>query len=79
MNQEEIKVNIMFNIAECRRVNGLTQENLSSILKVKRSRLGAWEEGRSTPSFEMIVKIVDFFGKDLRGFMIGRMNSGGLM
>lgn len=49
------------NIRHLRHLKGLTQEALSEDLKVTRSRISSYEEGRSAPTIEMLVLLSDYF------------------
>ncbi|MFC0604578.1 XRE family transcriptional regulator [Winogradskyella pulchriflava] len=49
------------NIRHLRKLKGLTQETLAESLKVSRSRIGSYEEGRSAPTIEFLIQLSDFF------------------
>lgn len=49
------------NIRHLRKLKGLTQEGLSEDLKVTRSRISSYEENRSAPTIEMLIKLSDYF------------------
>jgi len=49
------------NVRYLRRLKGLTQEELSDALNIKRSQLGAYEEGRAKPNYEVLVNMAKFF------------------
>lgn len=49
------------NIAHLRKLKGFTQEEFADEFNIKKSRLGAWEENRSSPPVEMLVVLSDFF------------------
>lgn len=49
------------NIRHLRHLKGLTQEVLSEDLGVTRSRISSYEEGRSAPTIEMLIKLSDYF------------------
>ncbi len=49
------------NIYFLRRQRGLTQEKLADALEITRSRIGSYEEGRSDPGIEILLKLSDFF------------------
>jgi transcriptional regulator with XRE-family HTH domain len=53
--------NISKNIKHLRKLKGLSQEALSEDLKVTRSRIGSYEESRSSPTNEMLIKLSDYF------------------
>ena len=49
------------NIRHLRGLKSLTQEQFSEDLKVSRSRIGSYEEGRSDPPIEMLIALSDYF------------------
>lgn len=49
------------NIRYLRNLKNLTQEQMADELNVHRSRVGSYEEGRSSPTIEMLIKYSDFF------------------
>lgn len=53
------------NIKKLRRINNFTQSELSERLKVKRSKIGAIEEGRSEPRASLLLKIATLFQKSI--------------
>ena len=52
---------IAANITVLRASKKLTQEQLSNELDISRSRLGSYEEGRAEPSYDLLIKIADYF------------------
>lgn len=50
------------NIKYLRRMNGLTQEQFSRKIGIKRSLLGAYEEGRANPNLDNLTNIAKIFG-----------------
>jgi len=52
---------ISFNIRRLRELKKLSQESLADELQITRARLGAYEEGRSAPPIEMLIKLSDYF------------------
>ncbi|WP_223034872.1 XRE family transcriptional regulator [Hanstruepera marina] len=53
--------NIQKNIRHLRNLKSLTQEELAEDLKVTRSRISSYEEGRSAPNIKMLVLLSDYF------------------
>lgn len=49
------------NIRHLRQLKGLTQQELAESLQVPRSRIGSYEEGRSAPTIEMLIKYSYYF------------------
>lgn len=48
-------------LEEIRRANGITQEELASILEVSRQTIGSLESGRYNPSIILAFKISKYF------------------
>ena len=53
------------NLRVLRKQNGLTQEELAQKLDIKRSLLGAYEEGRAEPRLMTLVKVAKIFSLSL--------------
>ncbi len=49
------------NFKKLRKQKGLSQPMLADALKIKRSRVGSWEEGRAHPDFDMLITISNYF------------------
>lgn len=49
------------NIAHLRKLRRFTQEQFADEIGIKKSRLGAYEESRSSPPIEMLIKLADYF------------------
>lgn len=49
------------NIAHLRKLRRLTQEQFADEIGIKKSRLGAYEESRSSPPIEMLIVLADYF------------------
>ena len=49
------------NIKHLRSLKKLSQEGLSEELEVSRSRIGSYEESRSAPTIEFLIKLSDYF------------------
>jgi len=79
MKQDKIQETLIFNIKSGRKVNGLAQKDLAKVLDVKLCKVGSWEDGRAMPSLEMIIKLSDFFGYDMRAMITQPINNGGIM
>ncbi len=56
-----------------RKSRGLTQDELSKILKISRSTIGMYENGSREPDYEMLETIADYFNVDI-DYLIGRTN-----
>ncbi len=53
------------NIRHLRKQQNLNQEQLATALGIKRSRIGAYEEGRAEPSIDLLKKIAQYFSISL--------------
>ena len=49
------------NIRHLRQLKGMTQELFAEELKVSRSRIGSYEEGRSDPPIAMLISLSEYF------------------
>ncbi len=49
------------NIKKIRTVKNLSQQNFADLFDLKRATLGAYEEGRSEPKIENIIKVANYF------------------
>lgn len=49
------------NIKHLRTLKKLSQEEIADDLKVTRSRIGSYEEGRSAPNIDMLIKLSNYF------------------
>lgn len=58
-------------LTELRVSKGYTQEELAELLKVSRSTIGMYEQGKREPNFEMQETMADFFNVNL-DYLIGR-------
>ncbi|MFD2744366.1 MULTISPECIES: XRE family transcriptional regulator [Sphingobacterium] len=53
--------NISTNLKFLRKKKGLTQQQFADALAIKRASVGAYEEDRAEPKYELLKKIADFF------------------
>jgi DNA-binding XRE family transcriptional regulator len=49
------------NLIKVRKRNHLTQEEFAAYIGVKRSNIGAYEEGRATPNLIFIQQVIEIF------------------
>lgn len=49
------------NIRFLRQLKGLSQEQLADELKITRSRIGGYEEGRNEPPIDLLIRLSEFF------------------
>lgn len=54
---EKIRINIIW----LRKQHNLSQQQLASIIQVKRALVAAWEESRSAPQYDQLIAISDYF------------------
>ena len=57
-------------LEEIRKSNGITQEELASILEVSRQTIGSLENGRYNPSIILAIKISKYFGVSIEDIFI---------
>ncbi len=53
------------NVKELRKRHGSTQQEFADLLEIKRANVGAYEEGRAKPSYELLIKLSDLFDINL--------------
>ncbi len=53
--------NIFSNLKYLRKKKGLTQQQFADVMDIKRSLVGAYEEGRAEPKYELLKKFADFY------------------
>lgn len=61
MSEKDEIVRIGDNMKLLRDLRNLTQQELADELGIKRSNIGAYEEGRATPKYDAIQRIAEFF------------------
>lgn len=66
-------------IREARLRAGLTQRQLAEMLDVRPSTVGAWERGRSSPRFDIVVRAAEVCGLDMVPRLVDRDPSDELM
>ncbi|HIZ60497.1 MAG TPA: helix-turn-helix domain-containing protein, partial [Candidatus Dorea faecipullorum] len=54
-------MNIGEQISRLRKQKGLSQDEFANVLKVSRQTVSNWENEKSYPDLEMLVKISDYF------------------
>ena len=57
-------------LEEIRKLNGITQEELASILEVSRQTIGSLENGRYNPSIILAFKLSKYFGLTIEDIFI---------
>ncbi len=58
-------------IKELREEKNLSQYKISSLLEIQRYTYANWEQGRSEPSSEQLIKLADFFNVSI-DYLVGR-------
>ncbi|MFD2598792.1 XRE family transcriptional regulator [Sphingobacterium corticis] len=53
--------NISANLKYLRKKKGLTQQQFADAIEIKRASVGAYEEDRAEPKYDLLKKIADFF------------------
>ncbi|WP_423148210.1 XRE family transcriptional regulator [Rubrolithibacter danxiaensis] len=61
--------NISFNLKSLRKKKGLTQQQFADAMEIKRSLIGAYEEDRAEPKYELLKKFADFFELSMDEFV----------
>lgn len=54
--------NIASNLKFLRKKNNLTQQQFADIMEIKRASVGAYEESRAEPKYELLKKIAEYYG-----------------
>jgi transcriptional regulator with XRE-family HTH domain len=57
------------NIKKIRVIKGLSQQALAELFALKRATLGAYEEGRSEPKIDTIIKVANYFSIPIDDFL----------
>lgn len=65
-------------LRELRKLKGISQEELGTILHVSQRCYASWEQGRTEPNIEMLVKLADIFECSV-DYLLGRANDIGLV
>jgi len=61
------------NIKKIRGVKGLSQQAFAEVFDLKRATLGAYEEGRSEPKIDTIIKIANYFSISIDGILTSEL------
>ena len=61
------------NLKKIRSVHGLSQQEFADIFDLKRGTLGAYEENRSNPKLETVIKIANHFSIGLEDLLISEL------
>lgn len=66
--------NISNNLKYLRKKNNLTQQQFADIMNIKRSLVGAYEEDRAEPKYELLKKIAEYFELSIDEFINEEIN-----
>lgn len=61
------------NIKKIRSVKGMSQLEFAELFDLKRGTLGAYEEGRSNPKIDTVLKIANYFGINMEDLLINEL------
>ena len=61
------------NLKKIRNIHRLSQQEFADIFELKRGTLGAYEEGRSNPKLETVIKIANYFSIGLEDLLISEL------
>ncbi len=61
------------NLKKIRNVRGMSQQEFADIFDLKRGTLGAYEEGRSNPKLETVIKIANHFSIGLKELLVSEL------
>jgi len=53
--------NISYNLKFLRKKNGLTQQQFADLMEIKRASVGAYEEDRAEPKYDLLKKIANYY------------------
>ena len=64
------------NIKYLRALKGLTQTDLAEVMKVTASAVAGWESGKSSPHFQVLLQLHDYFQVDLERLVYHDLQKG---
>ena len=62
------------NLKYLRKKKGLTQQQFADVMEIKRSLIGAYEEDRAEPKYDLLKKFADFFELSIDDFINEKIN-----
>lgn len=68
-----MQINFGKNLKKIRSVHSLSQQVFADIFELKRGTLGAYEEGRSNPKLETVIKIANHFSIGIEELLTGEL------
>ncbi len=69
MTEEQVRERIARNLAHYRKLNGLTQIELSNIINYSDKSVSKWERGEGVPDIFVLTKLADLFGITVGDFL----------
>lgn len=69
MTEEQVKERIAKNLAHYRKLSGLTQIELSSIINYSDKSVSKWERGEGVPDIFVLTKLAELFGISVGDFL----------
>lgn len=70
-------IHVAENLRFLRKSKKLTQAQLSEFLGLKRSVIGAYEEGRAEPKYQTLVVLADYFKVNVEDLLLKKIEDGG--
>ena len=70
---EQLRKNIGEHIAEWRKCQEMSQEEIAHVLKVSKNAVGKWERGESMPPIDKSVILSELSGVSLDSMLLGRV------
>ena len=70
---EQLRKNIGEHIAEWRKCQEMSQEDIAQVLEVSKNAVGKWERGESMPPIDKSVILSELSGVSLDSMLLGRV------
>ena len=72
-DKEQLRKNIGEHIAEWRKCQEMSQEDIAQVLEVSKNAVGKWERGESMPPIDKSVILSELSGVSLDSMLLGRV------
>lgn len=72
-DMEQLRKNIGEHIAEWRKCQAMSQEDIAQVLEVSKNAVGKWERGESMPPIDKSVILSKLSGVSLDSMLLGRV------
>ena len=72
-DMEQLRKNIGEHIAEWRKCQEMSQEDIAQVLEVSKNAVGKWERGESMPPIDKSVILSELSGVSLDSMLLGRV------